>query len=144
MKTLKFRTKYDYPEIISPNGGVSMTDKQYRDECDIDKILKRYKAGQPLPVSERKGSYGDFSDVGDFMSCFEKINNAREDFASLPSELRARFGNDVTAFFNFVLDPANAEECVRLGLRVAKSVTNNVSSDVKKTEPAKDGDGSAN
>lgn len=141
----KFRTKYDNVDVVSPSGGISMTDQQYRDECSIDVILKRYKAGQPLPVHERKGSYGDFSDVGDFMSCFDRINAAREDFAALPSEIRARFGNDVTAFYNFVLDPSNIEECAKLGL--CEIVPNKVSpSKVEKSEkaePAKNGEGNA-
>lgn len=120
MKT--FLTKYDVKSKPSESGGVSMTDQQYRDECDIDMILKRYKVGQPLPQTARKGVYGDFSDVQDFASCLDRVKSAMDDFASLPAELRARFGNDPRAYYEYVLDPANQEECVRLGLREAPTV----------------------
>lgn len=141
MKKL-FLTKYDHAAPVSPAGGVSMTDKQYKDECDIDVILKRYKAGQPLPTTRREGAYGDFSSVGDFMECFDKVKNAREDFENLPAEVRARFGNDVTAFYNFVLDPANVRECERLGLMTVREEVSPPKQD-KAAEPTKDGEGSA-
>lgn len=116
MKT--FKTIYNHAKPISPNGGVSMTDQQYVKECDINTILKQYGATGRLPVDIREGVSGDFSGIGDYKDCLDRINHAKDSFAALPSTIRDRFGNDPTAYVEFVLDPANTDECIRLGLKV--------------------------
>lgn len=113
----KFLTKYNNKKSVTVCSGVSATDQQYLDDCNIDTILKRYRIGQPLPVTSRRALEGDFTGVGDFMDCLNRVNNAREEFASLPAVLRDRFGNDPVAYYKFVLDPANVDECIKLGLR---------------------------
>ena len=113
----QFKTIYDHLNPVSPHGGDSLTDQQYLQECDINSILKTYGATGKLPVNIKSGVSGDFSEVGDFQSCLDKINRAKDEFASLPAEIRARFGNDPVTYVDFVLDPANTEECVRLGLK---------------------------
>lgn len=119
MKEIKFRTIYNHANPVSPHGGVSMTDQQYKKECDIDEILRQFSITGRLPVS-REGVSGDFSEIGDYQRCLDKINKAKEEFLKLPSDLRARFGNDPTAYVSFVLDPSNNEECVRLGLKTVR------------------------
>lgn len=139
---MAFLTKYSHANPVTVIDGVSMTDQQYRDECDIDIILKRYKVGQPLPTTARVGSYGDFTDFGDYQSCLERVRKADEDFKSLPASLRARFGNDPVAYYQFVLDPSNQEECVKLGIRqkIVKSDASPIKVEV--VNPAKDDAGS--
>ncbi|CAJ0600770.1 unnamed protein product, partial [Cylicocyclus nassatus] len=100
----RFLNRYNHASPTSPAGGVSMTDPQYLADCDINTILRKYA------ITE------------DFVSAFQRIDAARDQFASLPSELRARFGHDVKAYFEFVLNPENAEECKRLGLLVPTTV----------------------
>lgn len=116
MKT--FMTFYNHANPKSPHGGVSKTDQQYVAECDINTILKQYGATGRLPVDIREGVSGDFSSIGDYQDCLDRINRAKDAFAALPSHIRDRFGNDPTAYVDFVLDPSNTEECIRLGLKV--------------------------
>lgn len=144
----KFKTIYDHLSPVSPNGGVSLTDQQYLKECDINHILKTFGATGKLPVNLRSGVSGDFSEVGDFQSCLDKINRAKNEFASLPSDIRARFGNDPVAYVDFVLDPANTEECIRLGLKeeiVVKPPVEDLLSDIKNSlvTPPKGGESAA-
>lgn len=113
----KFRTIYNHATVISPHGGKSLTDQQYRRECDINFILKDFGATGRLPV-HGEGVSGDFSDIGDYQACLDRINRAKDEFMSQPSEIRARFGNDPSAYVDFVLDPANTDECIRLGIKV--------------------------
>lgn len=116
---MKFNTIFNHPRPISPHGGdVSMTDPQFLSDCDINIIIKRFAATGQLPPTRREGISGDFSDVGDFQQCLDRINRAKSEFEALPSDLRARFGNDPRSYVDFVLNPDNADECVRLGLRV--------------------------
>lgn len=114
-----FRTIYNHARPVSPHGGVSMTDQQYKSECDVNVILKRYAVTGQLPPSARSKTpiTGNFADIGDFKNCLDRINAAHDEFAALPAELRARFGNDPTTFVDFVLDERNVDECVKLGLR---------------------------
>lgn len=114
----KFHTMYSHANPVSPHGGVSMTDQQYIKDCDINIILKQYGATGRLPVNIREGVSGDFSDIGDYKDCLDRINNAKDSFCALPSHIRDRFGNDPTAYVEFVLDPSNTDECIRLGLKV--------------------------
>ena len=64
----------------------------------------------------RPGTYGDFSEMGDYMENMNKIVQAREMFDALPSRVRERFGNNPGAMIDFVMDPNNKEEAKKLGL----------------------------
>ena len=117
---MKFKTIYNYK---SPKGIVnkaaSMTQAQFKDECDINKIMDRYFRTGCLsdPLNQmRPGTYGDFSEMGDYMENMNKIVQAREMFDALPSRVRERFGNNPGAMIDFVMDPNNREEAKRLGL----------------------------
>ena len=145
----KFNTIYNHASPVSPHGGKSLTDQQYRDECDIEKILKRFGVTGQLPPNTRgNGVSGDFSNIGDFQNCLDRINRAKDEFNALPSQIRDRFGNDPAAYVDFVLDPQNTEECVRLGLKevhqpAGRSAEEILESIDKKVTPAKPGEGAA-
>lgn len=111
---IKFRTKYDFRKVSKRFEKPSLTDQQYKDECTIDGIIRRYGV---IPPSKVVPLSADVSDFGDFASCMSRVNDALAQFDAMPSEIRARFGNDPKAFFEFVLNPANIDEAVRLGLR---------------------------
>lgn len=150
---MKFFNRYNHPSPASPHGGVSLTDKQFAADCDINTILVRFQATGALPSNTRgEGTYGDFSKVGEFGEVMERVNKARDYFASLPSAIRARFGNEPTAFYDYVLDPANKEECIKLGLREvveAKETSVDVLKRIEKVvtpkgaAPSSGGDGNA-
>lgn len=130
----RFYTIYDHLSPVSPHGGASLTDQQYLDECDINRILKTYGATGKLPVNIKSGVSGDFSELGDFQTCLDKINRAKDEFAALPADIRARFGNDPVSYVDFVLDPANTDECIRLGLKervVPKPTVEQLLADIK-------------
>ena len=123
---MKFKTIYNYK---SPKGIVnksaSMTQAQFQDECDINKIMDRYLRTGCLsdPLNQMKpGTYGDFTEMGDYMENMNKIIQAREMFDALPSRVRERFGNNPGAMIDFVMDPANQDEAIKLGLLEVKEV----------------------
>lgn len=116
---MSFHTIYSHAHPVSPHGDeVSLTDQQYLKDCDINTIMEKYRITGALPCTVHpEGVSGDFSDLGDFQICLDKINRGKAEFMSLPSALRNRFGNDPAAYVDFVLDPANQDECIKLGLR---------------------------
>lgn len=119
---MKFSTLYDRPQrVFSPHGGVSLTAQEYKDESDINVILKRYVAGDNTVVRS-SGVFADVSALGDFQTQLEVVRRATEDFAALPADIRARFGNDPAALVAFLSDNSHDEEAIALGLKVRPDV----------------------
>ena len=65
---------------------------------------------------EKNPIYGDFSDMESFHEAQGIIAHANQQFAMLSAETRERFGNDPAKFLEFVNDPQNNEEKVKMGL----------------------------
>lgn len=96
--------------------GESKTQQQFKDECDINTILKRFGVTGLVPGNGRVPAYGDFTGISDYRSALHAIMEAEDSFMSLPSDVRERFGQDPAKFVDFCLDPANLEEARKLGL----------------------------
>lgn len=99
----------------------SRTKQSFKDECDINKIMKRFKKTVGTDYLNRfqgylDGRYGDFSEVADYRSALHQVRQAEEVFMALPAKVRGRFSNDPAQFLDFVQNPNNAEELVSLGL----------------------------
>lgn len=111
-------------EIFDPKTGEfvkppSRTKQSFVAECDINNILKQYKAsGQLRHISAKaaQGAYQDLPDEVDFQASLNVVMQGQTAFASLTSKLRNRFHNDPAEFLEFMADPANQEEAIRLGL----------------------------
>lgn len=101
--------------------GESMTKQSFKDECDVNLIMKRYQKTGVLPmVSNRQPRYEDFGTGLDFHEAMQHVVAAQEMFNSLPSSVRSRFGNDAGAFLDFVQNPENVEEMRKMGLLSSK------------------------
>lgn len=97
----------------------SMTKQSFVLECDINNILKQYRAtGIVTHISAQasQGMYADLPDSLDFQESLEVVRQAEAAFASLPSKVRDRFQNNAAQFLAFTQDPNNAQELVDLGL----------------------------
>lgn len=115
---MKFQTAYSRPkvspEITCPPG---MTEQSFRNECDINQILKRFVKTGNLEHAERyEPVYGEHTGL-DLKSALDIVADANNMFMDLPSETRNRFENDPAQFLDFVQDEENAEEMFKLGLR---------------------------
>lgn len=89
-------------------------------DADINVIVKRFGLTGTLPQSLRMPEYADYDAIFDFQSAQAVILQAQEQFMTIPADIRARFENSPQLFTEFVLDPKNVEETVRLGLAVAR------------------------
>ncbi len=86
------------------------TKQSHRDETDIVKIMARFdKTGTISHLEKHEGVYADFSDF-DFHEQTNMLTRGREIFDDLPAEIRREFHQSPAAFFNYVNDPANAED----------------------------------
>lgn len=96
-------------------GTVSRTKQEFAAECDLNTIMARYTQTGELPAG-MVGTYGDFSEVPDYLEAQIIIARADAQFSALPAEVRARFENDPAKFLDFVHDPDNLEELQKLGM----------------------------
>lgn len=96
--------------------GPGMAQQQFRDECDINTIVRRFGLTGEMPVSARMPSYGDFTGISDYREALHAVRDAEASFMELPAPVRERFRNDPALFVDFCLDPSNLEEARKLGL----------------------------
>lgn len=97
----------------------SLTKQSFKDECDINNIIKKFNATGQLPDLIMKNPlYGDFSNVPNYQEACEIVSRAESSFSMLDAKLRKRFQNDPAQFLDFINDPENLEESYDLGLRV--------------------------
>lgn len=97
----------------------SMCHQSFAKDADINNIMKKYEVTgvlvDPRFVNENRAPrFGDYSDIPDFAVIQQRVIDARADFMTLPADVRARFQNDVGEALEFVADPANLEEAVKL------------------------------
>lgn len=93
-----------------------MAKQEFKDETDINTLVRRYHLTGELPEGVRKPEYGDFTSVASYHEAANMIAQANEAFMAMPAEIRARFGNDPGAFVEFCEKPENLEEARRMGL----------------------------
>lgn len=102
------------------NSEPSMTDQSFREEVDANVILAKFmKTGDTSLLEKRRGQYMDLTQIPDLQLAMEQVREAQEAFDSLPAEVRRKLNHDPANFVNYLKDPANDAEAIRLGLKVA-------------------------
>lgn len=95
----------------------TMTQQQFAVECDINDIVKRaMQTGDFSAFAATDGDFIDVSDLGDYADAVNFINTVNDEFMTLPAELRANFDNDAGKYIDFVGNPDNLDECIKLGI----------------------------
>lgn len=94
----------------------SRTKQSFRDECDINHILRQFNVIGQLPAASVQPQYGDFSGITDYQSALNAVIAAQDSFLALPAKIRAKFQNDPALFVEFASDEANKDEMKALGL----------------------------
>lgn len=116
----KFKTIYNYKQEDGVNNSIpSLTQQQFKDECDINKIMDRYlRTGVLSDPLDKRGTpkYGDYADLGNYMDHMNKVVEANEMFEALPASIRKRFNNNPGDLIEFVMDSNNRKEAEMLGL----------------------------
>jgi phage internal scaffolding protein len=121
---IQFRTAYTPPKKVQFNTeGESLTQQHFAEDTMVNNIIKKYdKDGIILHVNRGTALYGDFSKVTDFTEALEIINQAKDSFSNIPSEIRKQFDNDAGKFYQFVSNPKNKDEIIKLGLATERVV----------------------
>ncbi|AZL82866.1 internal scaffolding protein [Apis mellifera associated microvirus 23] len=99
------------------NDKPTMTQQQFKDEVNVNNIMKRYQRTREIThLNNRRGVYADISNAQGYFESLNVIRKANEAFDQLPSPIRARFSNDPAALLEFIHNPDNYDEAVKLGI----------------------------
>lgn len=116
---MKFRSYYDYGEPdegLSFEGSVDATHQSFKDECDINEIVRRNGIAQiyeNTPIMDEL--YADITSIPDFHTAQNIVLAANESFSQLSPEVRSRFSG-VSELLDFLGDESNRAEAEKLGL----------------------------
>lgn len=92
------------------------TKQSFKDECDINNIVRKPNLPELIEQGKLIAQYGDFSEAPDYHEAQNIVARAHNQFSLLPSKVRERFNNDPAKFLDFANDPRSAPEMIRLGL----------------------------
>ena len=101
----------------------SLTHQEFAEESDINVIIDRFGIGENPIEAQEWVTNVDIADAPNtYMDVMNQLNEARDQFMSLPAKVRSQFDNDPGRFVDFVSDPNNGDELVRLGLATVRPV----------------------
>lgn len=142
---MEFRKNYTKVERVSaPVEGKTKTKGSFKEECDINNIMKRFEKTGILPeMIKAKPQYGDFSNPLDFQDAMNLVVHANEQFAALPARVRDRFGNDAARFLEFAQDGSNRDEMKKLGLLSPEALERDAGALAAKIEGPKPSEGNS-
>jgi len=122
---LRITGRYRYPKILGKRFDLdvetskSKTEQSHKDDCDINKIVKRYRQtgilGNPNNKT-RQPMYGDFTNIEEYQTIQNRLIQATDEFALLNSDLRAKFGNNPANLVEYLSNPDNLDEARQLGI----------------------------
>lgn len=122
MKEPFIRNPYNYDTLAASNESglrcedATRTQQHFKDETDINNILRQFNVTGLLPQKAMSPRYGDFTGIGDYHSALNQVIAAEGEFMTLPAQLRARFNNDPQELIEFLENPENKQEAIKLGL----------------------------
>lgn len=103
--------------VLSDTTGPSLTRQEFKNDCDINRILASYqRTGALTHFAKYAPEYGDFN-ACDLQTAQNLIIRARNMFDALPSAVKREVSTP-EGFLSFVQNPANAARMAELGLTV--------------------------
>ena len=138
MSDIKHYTRFNKPKTQPPEiTGIMKTEQHHKNDCDINQIIAR--ASKTGYTKAHSLAYNDLANIPDYHEAMNAIAKAKENFDAMPSKLRNRFSNDPGKFLNFVQNPENTEEAMKLGIfnkPEEPTVTPEPSTEIPASEPA--------
>lgn len=80
--------------VVVPPAESHLVQQHFKDEVDINTIVRRFGASGQVPQFLPEGMYGDFTDVSDYDDAVGRIERADRAFMALPAVVREKFHND--------------------------------------------------
>jgi len=107
--------------FTTPVGKESKTKQSFADECDINKIVARYRdQGIWDSLAKRTPTYGDFSGAEDLHTAMNITIAAQAEFDALPSAVRNLCQNNPENLLRGLADEDMTAELAEAGLPMAE------------------------
>lgn len=105
--------------VVTEPQGETKTQLQFQKDCNVNNIIAKFKkTGSVTHVRNRKeGVYADLTELPNLQEAHAVVQLAQSAFDAVPSQIRAKFSNDPQQFIDFLRDPKNDEEAIKLGLK---------------------------
>jgi phage internal scaffolding protein len=94
----------------------SMTDQSQEQESNVNFIMQKYQNTGISPDWRTNGFFADLTNVPDLSTALQTVTQAQQAFDQLPSNIRERMGNSPEFMMEYLLNPANKQEAISLGL----------------------------
>lgn len=131
--TCPFFTPFNRPPAVRKDcGPCSTVQEDLAPQTEVSAIVARFSR-MGVSLADMMNTYNQMVATGqiffddcvgvDFSQTMDKIAKAKQDFAQLPADIRKRFGDCAENLIDFVSDPANYDEGVRLGLLPSREDT---------------------
>lgn len=120
MATAKILIRSAYsPKLKSTiDTGPGVAKQSPKDECDVNQILARFQqTGVLQHRQDFEAQYDDATGI-DFQTAMNLVISSQKMFEELPATARRKFNDSPEIFMNFVNDPANLPEMIKMGLAV--------------------------
>lgn len=104
------------PVLLMCSAEEDRAKQAFKDECDINVLMRRYEKTGVLPLGRGQAPVYVDASVIDFQASMDRVAQVRGVFSLLDARTRARFENNPEFMLEFLADPANKEEAVKLGL----------------------------
>jgi len=104
----KFRTRFSERKRVALefDPEESMVKGSFKDECDVNKIMAKYRRTGQLPdLVKSDPQFGDFSTVPTYLEAMTVVRRSTEQFEALPAAVRAECGNNPEVFLDRLRDP---------------------------------------
>ena len=113
---MEVRNKFSKRIQVGVECGPSQTKQSFKDECDINNILGKYRKTGVIEHLNKHGAEYGFASGDTFQDAMNIVSRANSMFEELPAHIRSKFNNEPAAFLDFVQDEGNIEEMRELGL----------------------------
>lgn len=104
----------------------SLTQQHFKDECDLNVIMKRFGRVSDTAFldylnSFPKGRYGDFGDLPDYRTALDVVRSTEAEFEALPNDFKKQFDFNVERYLDYVSN-LKQQEAVQKPQQVDKPV----------------------
>lgn len=93
----------------------SLTVQSFTEDADINTLVRRFGI-TGIPLANVTDEVVDTTNAPDLRAILEARRAAANGFSGLPMKIRKRFHNSPEELWDFLNDPENVEEGIRLGL----------------------------
>ena len=108
--------------VYAPIGEFSMTQTQFKDECNINSIMKKYHQGFAIThLNKQVPEWGDFGGVTNMQDALDLVREGETEFMAMNSSVRAAANHDPVQFIEMMGSDEGQQELHAAGLEFGET-----------------------